>query len=100
MCINRNTIFYLKGKKVFATEDINIDDKDKGLFILNFWEQCDYYDTRILPTIFVHCETKEEEYVLRKNNIILGDEKDICLARIIHERAILPKNSGFCFLNF
>ncbi len=21
-------------------------------------------------------------------------------ARIIHERAILPKNSGFCFLNF
>ena len=75
--IDKSTIFKLKNKTVIATRDVDI--VKKGFFILNFWEQCDFSDINVLPVVFVHCETTEDESILRRDNIVLGDEKDICL---------------------
>lgn len=77
--IQKGTIFKVRDKKVIALNDINISETDKGYFILNFWEQCNYEELSTLPIAFAKCETLEELYVLKKDNIILGSEKDICL---------------------
>ncbi|MBQ2744808.1 MAG: hypothetical protein IJF37_04230 [Lachnospiraceae bacterium] len=77
--ISKNTVFLIKNKKVIALNDIHIANDEKGYFILNFWEQCDYKDIEVLPVAFAKCETLEELYVLKKDNIILGSERDICL---------------------
>ena len=77
--IPKNTIFKLKDKLVIALNDINIAEGDKGYFVLNFWEQCDYGDINVSPVAFVKCNTPEERYVLKKDNIILGNEGDVCL---------------------
>lgn len=46
---------------------------------MDFWEQCDFPDINVLPVAFVDCKTTEDESILRRDNIVLGDEKDICL---------------------
>lgn len=77
--IPKNTIFKIRGKQAIALNDIHISEADKGYFILNFWEQCDCGDLSVLPVAFAKCGTLEELYVLRKDNIILGSERDVCL---------------------
>ena len=77
--IQKNTLFKLKDKQVVAVQDIHIAEDDKGYFVLNFWEQCDYGDINVSPVAFVKCNTPEERYVLKKDNIILGNEGDACL---------------------
>ena len=77
--IPRNKIFKVCNKHVIALNDIQIGENDKGYFILNFWEQCNYEELSVLPVAFAKCETLEELYVLKKDNIILGSEQDICL---------------------
>lgn len=77
--IPKNTIFKVYDKQVIALNDIHIRENDKGYFILNFWEQCNYEELSVLPVAFAKCETLEELYVLKKDNIILGSEQDICL---------------------
>ncbi|MBE5926501.1 MAG: hypothetical protein E7270_06020 [Lachnospiraceae bacterium] len=77
--IKKNQIFLLQDIKTISSEDIYIADNEKGCFILNFWEQCSYSDINVLPVVFVRCEGEREVYNIKKNNIILGDEKDICL---------------------
>ncbi len=77
--IQKNTLFKLGDKPVIALNDIHIAEGDKGYFILNFWEQCGYGDINVSPVAFVKCETLEELYVLKKDNIILGSERDVCL---------------------
>ena len=77
--IDRNKIFKLANKKVILTNDVCITENDKGYFILNFWEQCEYEDVDIFPVAFIKCESEEELYILKKNNIIMGSEKEICL---------------------
>ena len=72
-------MFKLGERKVIALGDMHITEGEKGYFILNFWEQCDYGDLEVLPVAFAKCETNEELYVLKKDNIILGSERDICL---------------------
>ena len=77
--IAKNTVFKVGEKRVIALGDIHIAKGEKGYIILNFWEQCDYGDLEVLPVAFAKCETNEELYVLKKDNIILGSERDICL---------------------
>lgn len=77
--INKNQVFLVKGTKVMSTDNIYIPENEQGYFILNFWEQCSYSDINVLPVAFVRCEGEKELYNIRKTNIILGDEKDICL---------------------
>lgn len=77
--IQKNTVFKIGERRVIAINDIDISNDEKGYFILNFWEQCDYKDIEVLPVAFAKCETLEELYVLKKDNIILGSERDICL---------------------
>ena len=77
--IPKNTIFTIRDIQAIALNDIHISEADKGYFILNFWEQCDYVKLNVLPVAFAKCETLEELYVLKKDNIILGSERNICL---------------------
>ncbi|MBE5887669.1 MAG: hypothetical protein E7283_02405 [Lachnospiraceae bacterium] len=79
MKIAKDTVFRLQSKRVLATRDILISEGESGCFILNFWEQCSHSDINVFPVVFVKCESERELYVLKKNNIILGSEKDICL---------------------
>ena len=79
MYISKGQIFCLGYKKVIAASDMEIHNSDHGYFILNFWEQCDYPDIEVSPVAFVKCGDEREGYVLKKDNIILGSEKDICL---------------------
>lgn len=79
MIVEKNTMFHLADKKAFVTTDTIISKHSHGYFILNFWEQCNYPDIEAFPVAFVPCESEKEFYVLKKDNIILGSEKDICL---------------------
>lgn len=79
MNIRKGTVFRLGKKKVIAMNDTQINADEHGYFILNFWEQSDYADLEVSPAAFVKCEDEKEFYVLKKDNIILGSEKDICL---------------------
>ena len=79
MDICKGTVFALGKKRVIAMSDMHISEQDRGYFILNFWEQCSYREIDVLPVAFVRCEDEKELYTLKKDNIILGSEKDICL---------------------
>ena len=79
MYMSKGTVFYLGKKKVMVMNDTQINENEHGYFILNFWEQCEYADIDVSPVTFVKCEDEKEFYVLKKDNIILGSEKDICL---------------------
>ena len=80
MYIGKGTVFRLGTKQVVALNDTQINVGECGYFILNFWEQCDYPDIEVLPVTFVKCEDEKDLYVLKRDNVILGSEKDICLA--------------------
>lgn len=79
MVIYKGTEFVLGDEHVIAMEDITVTERVKGYFILNFWKQCDYEKLDVLPVSFARYVNDKEKYVLQKNNIILGSEKDICL---------------------
>ncbi len=79
MYIGKGMVFRLGAKKVIGLNDMQIYAGEHGYFILNFWEQCDYPDIEVLPVAFVKCEDEKNFYVLKRDNIILGSEKDICL---------------------
>ena len=77
--IPKGTIFKVGDKKVMALNDIHISDTDKVYFIFNYWEQCVNKELALVPVDFAKCETIEELFVLRKDNILLGSERDVCL---------------------
>ncbi len=77
--INKDTLFSLNAKKVIATNDFNISEDSKGIFILNYWEQCNCKDLDIKPVYYVESTDERDLYVLKRDNIILGDVNDICL---------------------
>ena len=77
--IPKGTIFKVGDKRVIALDDIHISEGDKGYFILNYWEQCINKELGIMPVAFAKCETLEELYVLKKDNLILGSEREVCL---------------------
>lgn len=79
MKIEKNTVFKVKNIEVILTSDMYMSDDEHGYFILNFWEQCEYEKLNVLPVTFVKCEDERELYVLKKDNIIIGSEKEICL---------------------
>ena len=77
--IRKNEVFALGSTRVIATEDIYIKDKEQGYFILNFWDSCSYEDIEVLPVTYIPYTNDKQLYELRKNNIILGETKEICL---------------------
>lgn len=79
MTLEKNTIFRVGAKKVIITSDTYISDSEHGYFLLDLWQPCEYEDVEVLPVVFVRCENDRELYVLKKDNIIMGSEKDICL---------------------
>ncbi|MBQ2744161.1 MAG: hypothetical protein IJF37_00890 [Lachnospiraceae bacterium] len=79
MRLEKDTIFMLGNRKVIMTGDAYIPDGERGYFILDFWEPCDYEDLDTFPVAYVRCENDREFYVLKKDNIIIGSEEDICL---------------------
>ena len=79
MRLEKGSIFKVGNKKVILTGDVNILENEHGYFILNFWQPCDYIELDVFPVSFVRCENEREFYILKKDNIIMGSEKDICL---------------------
>lgn len=41
--------FKLNGRTVFSYEDIRIENKDNGVFILDMWNRCDEKNIDIFP---------------------------------------------------
>ena len=79
MIIKKNTIFKLNNQEVIATREFYVDLQTNGYFFLNMWTQCDVADINILPVDYVGNLSEQELYLLKKDNVILGDNKDICL---------------------
>lgn len=79
MRIKKNTRFKLNNQEVIATRDIQIDSQEKGCFILDMWTQCSVADINVLPVDYVENLTEQDLYMLKKDNVIVGGTKDICL---------------------
>lgn len=71
-------IFKLKGRTVFSYEDIRIENKDNGVFILDMWNRCDEKNIDIFPVKYVECRSLQEMYILKTDNIIMGRGVDLC----------------------
>ena len=69
--------FKLKGRTVFSYEDIRIENKDNGVFILDMWNQCDEKNIDIFPVKYVECRSPQEMYILKADNIIMGRGVDL-----------------------
>ena len=70
--------FRLKGRTVFSYEDIRIENKDNGVFILDMWNQGDEKNIDIFPVKYVECRSPQEMYILKADNIIMGRGVDLC----------------------
>ena len=80
--LKKNEIFMVKDTKVYVKNDLVLDtEKDKGVFILNFWEQCDYPDIYVFPVKYVPYRSIEDSFELRQDNVIYGSIEDISLIK-------------------
>lgn len=70
--------FKLNGRTVFFYEDIRIENKDNGVFILDMWNRCDEKNIDIFPVKYVECRSLQEMYILKTDNIIMGRGVDLC----------------------
>ena len=70
--LRKNVPFIVKDTKVIVYDDVFIRPKEKGYFILNFWEQCSIADIETFPVSFVSCDNEQEAHELFKTNIIYG----------------------------
>ena len=70
--------FKLYGRTVFSYEDIRIENKDNGVFILDMWNRCDEKNIDIFPVKYVECRSLQEMYILKTDNIIMGRGVDLC----------------------
>lgn len=70
--------FKLKGRTVFSYEDIRIENKDNGVFILDMWNRCDEKNIDIFTVKYVECRSLQEMYILKTDNIIMGRGVDLC----------------------
>lgn len=70
--------FKLNGRMVFSYEDIRIENKDNGVFILDMWNRCDEKNIDIFPVKYVECRSLQEMYILKTDNIIMGRGVDLC----------------------
>lgn len=61
------------------THSVELNQEVSGYFILNFWESCSYADLDVLPVKFVKCDGEKEFYQLKKDNVIIGSDKTVCL---------------------
>ena len=79
MRIQKKQKFKVGNQTVIAMDDIEIYGNDNGCFILNMWTQCDEEDVGVLPVSYVRYTSLQEEYLLKKDNVIIGGVGDICL---------------------
>ena len=79
MRIQKKQKFKVGNQTVIAMDDIEIYGNDNGCFILNMWTQCDEEDVGVLPVSYVRCTSLQEEYLLKKDNVMIGGVGDICL---------------------
>ena len=70
--------FKLNGRTVFSYEDIRIENKDNGVFILDMWNRCDEKNIDIFPVKYVECRSPQEMYILKADNVIMGRGVDLC----------------------
>ena len=63
---------------LFRSEDIRIENKDNGVFILDMWNRCDEKNIDIFPVKYVECRSLQEMYILKTDNIIMGRGVDLC----------------------
>jgi len=79
LIIKKGKIFKLGEQKVISTKELHINSDEKGVFILNMWTQCDIADINVLLVDYVNNLSDCDLYVLKKDNVIIGGVKDICL---------------------
>lgn len=79
MFIKKNTEFKLGDTRVVSNEDINVNPNEKGMFIINFWTPCSVEDIDIIPVTYVKYLTDADEFLIKKDNIVVGGVNDICL---------------------
>lgn len=79
MKIQKNQKFKVGLQRVIALNDIYVAPEENGYFILNMWTQCSEEDIDILPVEYVRCSSMQEEYLLKKDNVIIGKVGELCL---------------------
>lgn len=71
--------FYIKDIEVFSFEDFSIENKERGLFILDMWNQCEESNINVLPVKYVEYSSLQELYILKTDNVVVGKAEDIWL---------------------
>ena len=65
-------ILNIKGQKVILTAEAP-SNMDRGLVVLNYWEQCDFEDIDVLPAVILPYKDIKEKLKIRKENIVIGE---------------------------
>ena len=79
MKIEKGTKFRLGEQKVIAIRTMDITLGENGLFLLDMRTPCDEPDIKVLPVDYVENLTKKEKHLVIRDNIVIGETKDICL---------------------
>ena len=74
--MQKNAILNIKGQKVILTAEAP-SNIDRGLVVLNYWEQCDYEDINVLPAIILPYKDMREKEVMKRKYIVIGEVEEI-----------------------
>ena len=74
--MQKNAILNIKGQKVILTAEAP-SNIDRGLVVLNYWEQCDYEDINVLPAIILPYKDMKEKEVMKRKYIVIGEVEKI-----------------------
>lgn len=74
--MQKNAILNIKGQKVILTAEAP-SNIDRGLVVLNYWEQCDYEDINILPAIILPYKDMKEKEKMKRKYIVIGEIEEI-----------------------
>lgn len=61
--ITKDTVFNLNTRMVIATNDFHVSEDSKGVFILNYWEQCSCKDVNVKPVYYVESMNARDLYI-------------------------------------
>lgn len=68
----------IKGKiLVLPYDQYPVDENEEGFFVLDFLRRFEDPDLSKLPVLPVRVSSKQERYLIKKYNVILGEFKDI-----------------------
>ena len=68
----------IKGKNLILPTEYKVNTQNKGFFILDMHQQCDYPDLNTFPALYVECENDIQIYELFKYNVVIGQLEDLC----------------------